>query len=221
MQRVSCVKDSMGRVTSPMPSGDRLMRHYLASTDIIDWKHPEVSQLARQLSKGMESPKQIAKRCFEWVRDEIYHSYDYQMNPVTSKASEVLRARTGYCFAKSHLLAALLRANSIPTGLCYQRLDRDQNGRIHCLHGLNAIHFEDTGWYRVDARGNRTGIDAQFSPPVERLAFRIEREGEADLPEVWPDPISIVVEALRTYKTYEALAANLPDVPLLPVPKGT
>jgi transglutaminase-like putative cysteine protease len=204
-----------------MSQGDKWMKQYLASTDIIDWKHPEVFKLARQLSEGMESPKQIAKRCFEWVRDEIPHSHDYQMNPVTCAASEVLQSCTGYCYAKSHLLAALLRANSIPTGLCYQRLDRDGNGRSYCLHGLNGVYFADTGWYRVDARGNRTDIDAQFSPPVERLAFRVERKGEADLPEIWPEPISIVVEALRTYKTCDALAANLPDIPLLPVLKTT
>ncbi len=202
-----------------MAQDNRWMKQYLASNDIIDWKHPEVFKLARQLSDGMESPKQIAKHCFEWVRDEILHSYDHQMNPVTCAASEVLRAGTGYCFSKSHLLAALLRANSIPTGLCYQRLGLDQSGRSHCLHGLNAIYFEDKGWYRVDARGNRTGIEAQFCPPIERLAFQVEREGEADLPEIWPEPISIVVEALRTFKTYDALAANLPDIRLLSVLK--
>jgi transglutaminase-like putative cysteine protease len=198
---------------------NRWMKQYLAFSDIIDWKHPEVFKLARQLSDGMESPKQISKRCFEWVRDEICHSHDYQMNPVTCAASEVLQSGTGYCFAKSHLLAALLRANSIPTGLCYQRLVLDQSGRFHCLHGLNAIYLGDIGWYRVDARGNRDGIDAQFSPPMERLAFQVEREGEADLPEIWPEPISIVVKALRTFKTYDALAANLPDIALLPVVK--
>jgi len=208
-------------VESPVALDNRWMKQYLASTDIIDWKHPEVFKRARELSEGIKSPKQIAKRCFEWVRDEILHSYDHQMNPVTCAASEVLRAGTGYCFSKSHLLAALLRANSIPTGLCYQRLDLDQSGRFHCLHGLNAIYFEDTGWYRVDARGNRTGVDAQFNPPVERLAFRVEREEEADLPEIWPEPILIVVEALRTFKTYDALAANLPDIPLLQFRKST
>jgi len=38
------------------------------------------------------------------------------MNPVTCKASDVLIYGTGYCYAKSHLLAALLRANAIPAG---------------------------------------------------------------------------------------------------------
>jgi hypothetical protein len=64
---------------------------------------------------GLESEAEaLEKACFEWVRDEIRHSYDYQMNPVTCRASDVLEYKTGYCFAKSHLLAALLRANQIP-----------------------------------------------------------------------------------------------------------
>lgn len=58
----------------------------------------------------------------DFVRDQIRHSADYRPNPVTCKASEVLRHGTGYCYAKSHLLAALLRANGVPAGLCYQRL---------------------------------------------------------------------------------------------------
>lgn len=103
------------------------------------------------------------------------------MNPVTCRASDVLKYRTGYCFAKSHLLAALLRANQIPAGFCYQRLTMDdppaqeQNDRnLRCtLHGLNAVFLPGIGWYRVDSRGNREGVDARFTSPQEQLAFEI------------------------------------------------
>jgi transglutaminase-like putative cysteine protease len=92
------------------------------------------------------------------------------MNPVTCRASEVLQHKTGYCFAKSHLLAALLRANQIPVGFCYQRLSIDDNGAPYSLHGFNAVYFPEVGWYRVDARGNKEGVTAQFTPPQEQLA---------------------------------------------------
>jgi transglutaminase-like putative cysteine protease len=188
---------------------------YVESTTVIDWKRPEVSKLARELSNGEQDARAVTKRCFEWVRDEIKHSHDYKMNPVTCSASEVLEAGTGYCYAKSHLLAALLRANSIATGLCYQRLSRDDNGPPYSLHGLNAVYLPDGLWYRVDPRGNRPGIDAQFTPPVEKLAFPIAMEGEADLPEIWSEPLPVVVEALRSYQTYDTLWENLPDIELL------
>ena len=101
----------------------------------------------------------------------------------------------GWCFAKSHLLAALLRANGIPAGLCYQRLRRE-DGDGFTLHGLNAVYLPEIGWYRIDARGNKPGVAAQFCPPEEVLAWPVQSDGEIDLPEIWPDPVA-VIERLR------------------------
>jgi len=86
------------------------MQEFLKSTDIIDWQHPLVLEQALELSNNLDNPIEIAKSCFEWVRDEIYHSSDFQMNPVTLKASEVLENKTGFCYAKSHLLAAFFES---------------------------------------------------------------------------------------------------------------
>jgi hypothetical protein len=107
-----------------------------------------------------------------------------------------------------------MRANRIPAGCCCQRLSCDDAGTRHCLHGLNAILLPDVGWYRVDARGNRCDIDAQFAPPDEPLAFRPAAPGEADLPEIWPAPLPVVVQALSSFATAEAPGENLPDLPL-------
>jgi transglutaminase-like putative cysteine protease len=167
---------------------------------------------ARALGAGLADPAVVARRCFEWVRDEIKHTSDHGLTAVTCSASEVLREGSGFCYAKSHLLAALLRANGLPAGLCYQRLTLDEAGTAWCLHGLNAVRLPGIGWYRLDPRGNRTGIDAQFVPPTERLAFAIARPGEADLPEIWADPLPLVVDALRTHATADALSAHLPDL---------
>ena len=104
-------------------------------------------------------------------------------------------------------------ANEIPAGLCYQRLSSDDEGGSFCLHGLTAVLLGDRGWYRVDPRGNKEGVDAQFTPPVEQLAFAVQHAGEADLPEIWAEPLPVVVAALRSHDTYDALAHALPDVP--------
>ena len=69
--------------------------------------------------------------------------------------------------------------------------------------------------YRVDPRGNKTGVDAQFTPPREQLAFAAQAAGEADLPKIWPEPLPVAVPALRSWHTYDTLAENLPDVPLI------
>jgi transglutaminase-like putative cysteine protease len=186
-------------------------KDFLAATEVINWHDPGVLKQAKSLAASNNDVFIVAKQCFEWVRDEIKHSSDYQLNPVTCKASEVLAAGTGYCYAKSHLLAALLRANGIPAGLCYQRLSIDGVGLPFCLHGLNAVQLPDIGWYRVDARGNRGDIHAEFTPPVERLAFPIQFQGERNLPTIYAEPLREVVSALRTNTTWDAVLANLPD----------
>jgi transglutaminase-like putative cysteine protease len=191
------------------------MQRYLTASTYIDFDTPDVLATARRLAEGARSEADVARACFEFVRDEIRHSVDFKSNPVTCKASDVLRHRTGYCYAKSHLLAALLRANGIPAGLCYQRLSVGDSGAPYCLHGLNAVWLKDVGWYRIDARGNKPGVDARFAPPMEKLAFATRTREERMLPEIWAEPLPVVVEALECYDTWDQVLANLPDVELL------
>lgn len=188
------------------------MDRYLENSEYIDWKHPSIMQRASELTEGCTLDEEVAKRCFEFVRDSIKHSWDYKLNPVTCRATEVLLHGTGYCFAKSHLLAALLRANGIPTGLCYQRLSIETEGSRLCLHGLNIVYLKQYGWYRIDARGNKPGVAADFCPPVEKLAFPIVNVGESNLPEIWPEPLPSVIKVLSENTTIEQVYKNLPDV---------
>ncbi len=188
------------------------MQAYLAASAVIDWQAPEILDLARKLRHGRSDTVEVSKAVFEWVRDEIKHSVDYGLEPVSCAASEVLRLGTGFCYAKSHLLAALLRANGIPAGLCYQRLSIDGAGAPFCLHGFNAVQLDGHGWYRVDPRGNKSGIDAQFSPPDERLAFQSSLPGEHTFARIWAEPAEVVIEALRRHRTSSELGRHLPDM---------
>jgi transglutaminase-like putative cysteine protease len=190
------------------------MDDYLRSSPIINWEDPDILALSQQIVAEHQTTIAIAKACFEWVRDQIRHSFDYQANPVTWRASDVLHYGTGYCYAKSHLLAALLRANQIPVGFCYQRLSIDDQGAPYSLHGFNAIYLPEFGWYRVDPRGNRQGVDAQFHPPQEHLAFKIQYPEEADFLSILPDPLPIVVQALQRYSTWDDMLNHLPDISL-------
>jgi transglutaminase-like putative cysteine protease len=191
------------------------MGKYLESSEFIDWQNPLVAEKARELSLGAAGLEGIAKNCFEYVRDQIKHSGDHELNPVTCKASEVLEHKTGWCYAKSHLLAALLRANGIPAGLCYQRLTIENDRPPFCLHGLSAVYLPDIGWYRIDPRGNKPGVDAQFTPPTERIAFSPAVKGEIDLPEIWPEPIHQAVKLLTSNRTFQDVAENLPDIEII------
>ena len=191
------------------------MQQYLDSSEFIDWNHPLVTVKAAELAEGCHSDEAVAIQCFEFVRDSIKHSWDYRLNPLTCKASDVLIHGTGYCYAKSHLLAALLRANGIPAGLCYQRLTTGSNGPPYCLHGLNAVYLKKYGWYRIDARGNKPGVSAEFRPPAEMLAFPVVEAAEKDFTEIWIEPLPLVVKTLTQNKTVEQVFENLPDIEVI------
>lgn len=111
------------------------------------------------------------------------------------------------------MLTALLRAKEIPAALCYQRL-AVSDGSSYCLHGLNAVYLEGFNWYRIDAQGDNLDVAAEFRPPVEFLAFSLGMKGEADLPELWAEPLPIVTKVLDSAKTYLEVAENLPDLEL-------
>jgi len=188
---------------------------FLRATDVIDWTAPEIQALARELAAGAADPLEIARACFEWVRDRIGHCVDYDRDEVTCNASEVLQVGTGFCYAKSHLLVALLRANGLRAGFCYQRLVVNDPTGPFVLHGLAAVDLGakpgEADWYRIDPRGNKPGVDAQFVPPVEQLAFPITVPGEILFPKVYPDPVPLIVRTLQTHASARALVGTLPD----------
>jgi transglutaminase-like putative cysteine protease len=146
---------------------------YLGADAIIETTAPEIVALAGDLRRASADDADFACAAYEWVRDHVAHSVDVQDPRVTLTAGEVLSMRVGLCYAKSHLLAALLRAEGVAAGLCYQRLAADGPGSQHCLHGLVAI-FVNGEWHREDPRGNKPGINAQFSLTRERLAYGID-----------------------------------------------
>ncbi len=93
------------------------MKNYLEATNVIDYLNENIQKLSKKLSKGLTKDIDIARECFIYVRDNIKHSGDLKSDVSTCKASEVLEYKTGWCFAKSHLLCALLRANNIPVSI--------------------------------------------------------------------------------------------------------
>jgi transglutaminase-like putative cysteine protease len=184
---------------------------FLRPTELVDWTAQSILSLAVELGADEADTPDIARQCFEWVRDQVHHTVDHGDDVVTARASDVLRAGTGFCYAKSHLLVALLRANGIRAGFVYQRLALDDERRAFGLHGLVAVDLPGYGWYRCDPRGNKPGVNAQFTPPAERLAFRTNRPGEVIFPKVYPDPVGIVVRALSVHTQASVLSVCLPD----------
>ncbi len=169
---------------------------YLCASEIIDFENDAVAKKARKLSRGMKTDILKAKSIYEFVRDDINHSSDINSNEINYKASDVLENGHGLCFAKSHLMAAFLRGVGIPAGFCYQKLSLDE-GKI--FHGLNAV-FLNQKWIRLDARGNRGEINAQFSLNAEKLAYTItNRDGDVDYPYIHSNPRPEIIKILQSH----------------------
>jgi transglutaminase-like putative cysteine protease len=217
-------------VALPTPESDDLGR-YLEDTITIDWQTPAVSDCARRLLAPATSPQDGIERIFHFVRDEIVHSFDLDLDlepdrdragtrptgpdrDIACRASEVLRIGHGLCFAKSHLLAALLRFAGHPTGFCYVRLVDDARPGRFVLHGFNAVYGSATGrWVLLDARGDRPGVstECRLAPPFSLAYWPDPERGESFLPLIFKRPGRRVVDALERAPDFEALRRNLPD----------
>jgi transglutaminase-like putative cysteine protease len=195
------------------PESDDLSE-YLVSDAVVDWQTPAVRQKALELTRSLSDEVAKARCLYEWVRDSISHSADAGLDIVTCAASEVLNHGTGICFAKSHLLAALLRAVDIPAGFCYQvlRLDPPVDNEP-VLHGFNALYLATLDkWIRVDARGNTKGINAQFNTEKEQLAFAMDPLADEFIYEaIFAAPVNSVVNRLKMYDTRSELWLDLPQ----------
>ncbi|MFJ2241583.1 transglutaminase domain-containing protein [Streptomyces sp. NPDC087859] len=183
---------------------------YLAADEVIDHDHPRVRETAALLAAEAADSYAYAQLAFEFVRDTIPHSQDSGDPRVTWRASDVLEQGTGICYAKAHALAALLRAEDIPTALCYQRL-ADDDGDGHVVHGLVALRFNGA-WHRQDPRGNKPGVDARFSLEGERLAWIPDpQSNEMDYPVLYAEPHPTVLSVLRAAPDRPSLWKTLPS----------
>ncbi|SHF40468.1 Transglutaminase-like superfamily protein [Seinonella peptonophila] len=175
---------------------------YLKICQVVDFNHEFIQKRAKMIAQQYKTTFDRIKATYHFVRDEIQHSWDIQSHRITCRASEVLRFGEGICYAKSHLLAALLRAQEIPTGFCYQRLTLlDEPDSGFAIHALNAVYIQSIQrWVRLDARGNKPGVHAQFSLTEEKLAFPIREElGEIDYPTIFAKPLQKTIEVLQEH----------------------
>ena len=170
---------------------------YLTETSSIDYMNSHIQEKGCELKNHSSDDADYIKRCYFFVKDEIPYSWDIGTNIVSKTASEALINKTGICWAKSCLLAALLRANGIPSGISYQLLTiAEDDSQGHIVHALNTV-FNGDKWIRIDARGNTGNDDEEFSLDEDQLAFQVREEfGEIDYKDNNPDLDERLVNAL-------------------------
>ena len=201
---IECIiiqKKRRGMIMKLYYESERL-EDYLLELPEVNYSNPLISGKIKELFHPKQTDVEKVSVAFEFVRDEIAHSWDIQGKRVTCNAAEVLVYKEGICYAKSNLLASLLRSQGIPTGFCYQRLmlfDTPEKG--YCIHALNAVFLPSLcKWIRIDARGNKAGVDAQFSIDKEKLAFSVnEQLGEKDYPVIYIYPNIKTIKVLKEH----------------------
>ena len=82
-------------------------KRYLEETESIDYSNPIILEKVDELQNNSLSQIDYIENAYRFVRDEIPHSWDIRSEIVSRRASEVLVNKTGICWTKSCLLAAL------------------------------------------------------------------------------------------------------------------
>jgi transglutaminase-like putative cysteine protease len=190
------------------------MHDYLEETEIINYRHPSILKKIEEFQQKGKNKLEWAHLAFDFVRDEIQHSFDKESSLVTISSSNTLENREGICFAKAHLLAAFLRGMDIPSGFCYQRVTRKGTPDSgYALHGLNALYLDEiNSWIRVDPRGNKPGVNSEFSIQHEKLAYPIRTElDEIDYPIIYSKPLDKVILSMQHAADCKELFFSRPE----------
>ena len=186
---------------------------YLEDTIVVDWQTPSVLECAREFGRGAEHEQKRVEAAFLFVRDEIRQSLDGGTDELPCSASQVLKAQTGLSYAKSHLLAALLRAGGVPSGFGYERIVDSETSAGYALHGFVVCWFSSLErWVALDPRGNTATLHTDFrleGPPS--LAHEPDPEnGEAVSSVFFARPLKRVVDLLDRGESLGRVRRHLP-----------
>ena len=140
-----------GKVTRPSSNLDQ----YLAAGPVINWQDPEVMKMAAQARGDETDAYRLADKLRRYVTDVIE---DKSLDVGFATASEVARNREGDCSEHGILLAALGRANGLPSrlaiGLIYVDEFVGQKG-VFGFHMWTQMHIGGQ-WVDLDAAMRET-----------------------------------------------------------------
>jgi transglutaminase-like putative cysteine protease len=195
----------------------------LEATDIIDANNVEVRAFAEEIVGDARSPVDKAVRLYYAVRDGIWYDPYYPFYlPEHYRASNVLKARRGFCIPKVSLLCALGRACGIPSRagfatvrnhLATRQLLEFIGSDLFAYHGFTEFFLkgkwvkatpafnkelcERHGVKPLEFNGREDSIFQPYSTDNRRFMEYVEFHGTyADI------PVTEIVEAFK--KTYGA-----------------
>ena len=188
------------------------MQKFLEATKYVDYHEEVIQQMVRKLFSDGMSDLEKTRAAYEFVRDEIPHSFDCNATIIVAKASDVLRYQNGICDAKANLLAALLRSQNIPTGFCYEHITLVADDSLgYCVHAYNAAYL-DGRWIKLDARGNKEGINSQFSMGEPMLSYPPRAEyDEYFFRWIYANPHQKTMDMLEAADSIQYIMDHIPE----------
>ena len=188
------------------------MHRFLEETQYVDYSNSAIQDKCKELFRDSMDEIERAKVAFEFVRDQIPHSFDCNAKIITAKASDVLINCTGICHAKANLLAALLRAQNIPAGFCYEHITLGEDDSVgYCVHAFNAVYLNGS-WIKLDARGNKENVNAQFSLDNPILAYLPrEQYDEYFFPGIYANSHIDTMKMLERARSLQDIMDNIPE----------
>jgi hypothetical protein len=96
---------------------------------------------------------------------------------------------------------------------CNDITDFDDTAHLLIYHSLNGVYIKGIGkWIKLDARGNKSSVNARFSTETEQLAFSIRPEkGEQDGLIIYPKPDKLIISKIKKHRSRSVLWDDLPD----------
>lgn len=118
------------------------MDEYLNPTKLCDCDDAELKEKAKEIIRDAETRKEAALKIFYFVREQISFGMDY----ADVKASRTLKKEIGFCFTKTNLHIALLRAIGIPARCHYVHLNKELLKDIAPRFMYNRMPFITHPW---------------------------------------------------------------------------
>lgn len=149
---------------------------YLNPTVYIDSNSITIIEYSNKICKGIQSDFDKAIRLYYAVRDEIiYDPYGIELSEKGMKASTTLEKKSGFCVAKSILLAAVARAQKIPARLGFadvknhlatKKLKDLMGTDIFIYHGYSEL-FLNKKWVKATPAFNKSLCEKFNVKPLE------------------------------------------------------
>jgi hypothetical protein len=185
---------------------------FLQEDQYIDYNSNIIQNKVKELFTSDMTEIKKTNLAYEFVKDEIPHSFKCNAKIITARASDVLIFKTGICHAKANLLAALLRSQGILTGFCFQHITLVEDDTLgYCVHAYNAIYINNK-WIKLDVSGINQGVNALFSTEAPILAFQNHKEyDEYFFDGIFANPHIDTMQMLEKAKSLQDILDNIPE----------